>query len=114
MPPEDGGGLVSTSVPRKRGDDRRPLDRLVGGEVAGPEGAAVGDDEVADRRRDLAAVERLRPLGAEAFERLGELREGEALALAQARAARRVELARPRQSLVDRRRGSPAGRPAGG
>ena len=61
------------------------------------------DDEVADRRRDLAAVEGLRPFRAEAFERLGELGKAEPVALPQRPPARRVELARPREALVDRR-----------
>ena len=33
IPPEDGGGLVRTSRPRKRARDRLALDRLVGGQV---------------------------------------------------------------------------------
>ena len=65
------------------GVDRLALDRLVGGEVAGADDAAVADDEVADRRRHLAPVEGLGPLGAVAFQRLGQFREAEDVALAQ-------------------------------
>ena len=69
----------------------------------GPSVPPPRDRELAQRRRHLAAVERLGPLGAEALQRLGQLREAKHLALAQRPPRRRVELARPRQALVDRR-----------
>ncbi len=103
MPPEDGGGLVSTSAPRKGIADRRSRNRLIGGEVPGPESAAVGEHVLREGGRDLAPVERLGPLGSESFERLGELREAELVALAQRPAAGRIQLPRALEAAVDRR-----------
>ena len=86
----------------ERGPDRPARDRLVGGQVRGPERAAVLEDELAQRRGDLAAVERLGAFRAEAFQRLRQLREAELVALPQRPPARRVELARPLEPRVDR------------
>ena len=102
VPPDEGGGLVSTSAPRKGTRIGAARDRLVGGEVRGPERAAVLDHELGERRRDLAAVERLGPLGAEPFQRLGQLREAEHVAFAQRPAPGRVELPGALEPGVDR------------
>ena len=57
---------------------------------------------IGDRRRDLASVERLRPLGAEPFELLRQLRKSETSRPRAAVPARRVELAGPLEPAVDR------------
>ncbi len=103
MPPEEGGGLVRTSVPGRgpgsaaaRPPRRRPGRR---GRAMPP----CSTDEAAQGRRHLAAIEGLGPFGAKAFERLGELGEADQVALAQRPPVRRVELPRPGQAVVDRR-----------
>jgi len=55
--------------------------RLVGGEVVGAEGSATLDNPLRHPARDLAGVERLRPLSAVALQRVGQLTEDEALTL---------------------------------
>ena len=60
------------------------------------------EDEVADRGRDLAPIERARAFCAEPLERLRELREAEDVALAELDAAGGIELPRPLQAGVDR------------
>ena len=98
IPPGDGGGLVSTSRPRNAAADRLAVDRLVGVQVGRRQGPAALEHPVGDRRRDLAAVERLRALGPEALERVAEVREAEHVALGEQLAAGRVELCAPPRS----------------
>ena len=60
------------------------------------------DHVVAQRRRDLAAAEGLSALGAEAFQRLGQLGEAEDAHPRAGSPVGRVELARALQPRVDR------------
>ena len=76
------------------GRDRLARDRLVGGEVAGARACRRARAPSPRSPRRLAAVERLRALGAEPLERVAELGEAERVALAEQVALRRVDLAR--------------------
>ena len=63
MPPDDGGGLVSTSQAAVGRDHRLSLDHLVGREVVRGQQAAALGDPLADPLRRLAAVQPVRPIG---------------------------------------------------
>ena len=95
--------MVSTSVPRNGAADRLALDRLVGGEVAAAERAAVLDHEVARApprpRRGRTAPRPSAPNRSSASASSGKRKTSPS---PQRPPAGRVELARARQPLVDR------------
>ena len=94
--------MVKTSAPRNGAWIGRRSIASYSRQVRGTERAAVLAHVAGQRRRDLAATERLGALGAEALQRLGQFGEAEDVALAERPSLGRVELARPRQPLVDR------------
>ena len=62
MPPEEGGGLVSTRRPRKDASVGRALPHPVGGQVRAGEQPAALQHPIADRRGHVALVEESRAL----------------------------------------------------